>query len=188
MESCAQPDTSTESLPWDIARASKQVQDFYLQMVADGVTPRAAEMFALQQPPGLRGSDRAFMEGRLNNQQFDSMPRDHAAKILREAQAAGVSTSGKYYCSGIADGRGHRDPEAWVDGAGDVLRVAKARNLTVEGAVEHKGTPMPRPESKPLSERATKDLMREEKRRNPTMKKGELREYVIDRYGRKPKK
>jgi hypothetical protein len=29
--------------------------------------------------------------------------------------------------------------------------------------------------------------MREEKRRHPTMKKGELREMVVAKYGRKPK-
>jgi hypothetical protein len=61
------------------------------------------------------------------------------------------------------------------------------RNLTVSGAVEHKGTEMPRPKSKPLSERLTREMMRAEKSRNPAMKKGELREYVVDKYGRKPK-
>ena len=37
------------------------------------------------------------------------------------------------------------------------------------------------------SERLTRELMREEKTRNPTMKKGELREFVVAKYGRKPK-
>lgn len=187
MDSCKQCDTSAD-LPFDIQRSGKGVQEFYRKMVQDGVHPRMAEMFALQQPPGVKGSDRAFMENRYNNQQLDLMPKHQAQRIVAEAKAAGVSPSGKVYCSGLADGRGHRDPAAWVDGAGDVLRVARERNLTVEGAVEHKGRPMPRPESKPLSESATRELMREERRRHPTMKKGELREYVIDRYGRKPKK
>ena len=184
MGSCGQSDTS---MPWDIQRANSRVQEFYAKMVKDGVAPRMAEMLALQQPPGLRGTDRTFMQGRCNNQQFDGMPRHHAEKMIRQARSAGVNPSGKYYCSGLADGRGPRDPAAWVDSVNDVLKVAKERNLTVEGAVEHKGTPMPRPKSKGLSESATRDLMREERRRQPTMKKGELREYVTAQYGRKPK-
>ncbi len=187
MESCGQPDTSTHEIPWDIQRASGSVQAFYKKMVTDGVAPRMAEMLALQQPPGLRGTDRTFMEGRYNNQQFDNMPKHHAEKMMKQARQAGINPSGKYYCSGLADGRGPSDPAAWVDGVNDVLKVARARNLTVEGAVEHKGIPMPRPKSKGLSEAATRDLMREERRRQPTMKKGELREYVIAQYGRKPK-
>jgi hypothetical protein len=187
MASSAQSDTSKDDLPWDIRSAPRDVQDFYRRIVGEGVTPRFAEMVALQQPPGLRGTDRTFMENRLNNQQFDSMPKDHAENLITLAKRAGINPAGKYYCSGIADGRGASDPAAWVDSVNDVKRVAKERNLTVEGAVEHKGIPMPRPKTQALSEAATRDLMREERRRQPTMKKGELREYVIDRYGRKPK-
>lgn len=185
--SSEQPNTSTDDLPFDISRAGRDVQEFYRRMVRDGVTPRAAEMFALQKPPGLRGTDRTFMQGRYNNQQFDAMPKDHAHDVLSAARKAGINPSGKYYCAGLADGRGPRDPGAWVDSVNDVKRVARDRNLTVEGAVEHKGIPMPRPKSKPLSERITRELMREERRRQPTMKKGELREYVVSKYGRKPK-
>lgn len=186
-ESCVPRDTSTDDLPFDISRASRDVQEHYRDMIRNGVTPRAAEMFALQQPPGLRGTDRTFMQGRYNNQQFDAMPRDHAQEVLAAARRAGINPAGKYYCAGLADGRGPRDPAAWVDSVNDVKRVAQDRNLTVEGAVEHKGIAMPRPKSKPLSERATRELMREERRRHPTMKKGELREYVVSKYGRKPK-
>lgn len=177
----------TNDLPHDIKKAGSAVIAFYQKMIREGVAPRAAEMFALQKPPGLRGVDRTFMQGRYNNQQFDTMPPDHAKNMITLAKRAGINPSGKYYCAGIADSRGPRDPAAWVDGAGDILKVAKMRNLTVEGAVEHKGTPMPRPRSKGLSESATRDLMREERRRHPTMKKGELREYVVHKYGRKPR-
>lgn len=179
---------STSDLPFDIERASKQIQTHYRDMIANGVAPRLAEMLALQQPPGLRGTDRTFMEGRLNNEQFDRMPKDHAQNIITLARRAGINPNGKYYCSGLADKRGPSDPEAWVDSVGDVKRVAARRNLTVAGAVEHKGTPVPRPQSKALSDRLTREMMKAEAPARPSMKQGELREYVIDKYGRKPKK
>ena len=187
MASSERADTSKDDLPWDVQKSPTATQVFYRKMIGDGVAPRLAEMLALQRPPGVRGTDRAFMLGRMGNQQFDSMPKDHAQNMITLAKRSGVNPSGKWYCSGIADGRGPGDPAAWVDGVSDVISVAKARNLTVEGCVEHKGTPMPRPKSLPLSEAATKELMREERRRKPTMKKGELREYVINQYGRKSK-
>lgn len=174
-------------VPYDIKAGGPAVIRTYERLLQLGHGEKWAAMCALQKPPGVRGSDRAFMQGRYNNQQFNDMPEDTAREMLAKARRAGISTSGKWYSAGLADGRGPADPAAWVDSVGDVKRVAEQRNLTVTGAVEHKGRPMPRPKSKPLSERLTRELMREERRRHPTMKKGELREYVIDRYGRKPK-
>ena len=159
----------------------------YERLLQEGYGHRWAEMCALQRPPGLKGTDRAFMQGRMNNEQLNSMPVDHAQNLVTIAKRAGISISGKYYAAGLADNRGPADPQAWVDSADEVKRVAAVKNLTVRGAVEHQGIPMPRPKSKPLSERLTRELMREEKTRNPTMKKGELREFVVAKYGRKPK-
>lgn len=172
-------------LPLDIQCAPASVQKRYVDMVNDGVAPRFAEMCALQIAPGVKGTDRAFMEGRLNNEQFNKMPKDHARNILTLARRAGINPNGKYYCSGLADKRGPADPMAWVDGAGDVKRVASQRNLTVSGAVEHKGVAQPRPKAPVLSERLTREMMRVEKKSHPTMKQGELRELVQDKYGRK---
>lgn len=177
----------THNLPFDIQRASAEIQKRYLDMVASGVTPRAAEMFALQSPPGVRGTDRGLMAGRSNNEQFDSMPPDHARGIIEMARGAGISVTGKYYYAGLADKRGPADPAAWVDSVHDVKRVAAERNLTISGMVEHKGIAVDRPKSKPMSARLVREMMRAEKRRKPTMKKGELREYVMHKYGRKPK-
>lgn len=178
---------STKDIPFDIQTASASVQKHYAQMIADGVPPRAAEMFALQSPPGVKGTDRTFMQARYNNEQLNEMPPDHAAAIVRQAKKAGINPSGKYYCAGLADKRGPGDPMAWVDSVGDVKRVAQARNLTIKGAVEHEGHAEPPPPTKPLSERLTREMMKVEKARNPTMKQGELREMVIAKYGRKRK-
>ena len=51
-------------LPHDIQAASREVQEHYLRMIEAGQHPQFAEMCALQQPPGTRGTDRAFMQGR----------------------------------------------------------------------------------------------------------------------------
>jgi hypothetical protein len=143
-------------------------------------------MVVFQQPPGVKGSDRSFMEGRYNNQQLDQMPRDHAQNIVALAKRAGINVSGKYYASGLADSRGPADPEAWIDGASDVKRVAMKRNLTVEGSVTHKGIPV-EAKKKPLSERLTREMMQRERHLHPNMKSGELREMVVAKYGRKKK-
>lgn len=178
--------TATD-LPFDIQGARPDIQQAYRRMVDSGVAPRMAEMLALQSPPAVKGTDRTLMQGRYNNEQFDAMPPDHARGLISIARKAGINPSGKYYCSGLADRRGPADPAAWIDSVGDVQKVARERNLTVTGAAEHKGYAMPRPKSKPLSDPLVREMMKVEKARKPTMKKGELREYVIHKYGRKPK-
>lgn len=178
---------TTTTLPFDIQNARPDIQQAYAKMVGNGVAPRMAEMLALQRPPAVKGTDRSLMQGRLNNEQFDLMPPDHARGLLQIARKAGINPSGKYYASGLADKRGPADPAAWIDSVSDVQKVARERNLTVSGAVQHKGDAMPRPKSKPLSDSLVREMMKVEKSQKPTMKKGELREYVIDKYGRKPK-
>lgn len=175
---------SQESIPPEVSARGKSAVEMYARLRSEGLSPQWCEMVVLQQPPGVKGTDRSYMQGRYNNQQLDAMPPDHARNIVTLAKRAGISISGKYYSAGLADGRGPADPSAWVDSTADVVRVAKARNLTVTGAVEHRGTPVP-PTRKPLSERITKELMREERKRHPGMKKGELREMVVSKYGRK---
>lgn len=173
--------------PQEIVNAGSEAVRTYEKLLHEGYSQRWAEMCALQQPPATKGTDRTLMQGRYNNEQLNEMPRDHARNIVTLAKRAGINISGKYYASGLADHRGPADPSAWIDSAADVKRVAAVKNLSVSGAVQHHGTPVPRPKSKPLSERLTREMMKVEKRRNPTMKKGELREYVVAKYGRKPK-
>lgn len=177
--------SDTIDVPLEIRSAGRSAEELYAKLLSQGYGPRWAEMCALQKPPGVKGTDRSFMFGRMNNQQLDEMPVDHAQNIVTLAKRAGINVSGKYYAGGLADGRGPADPEAWVSGSDDIKRVAMKRNLSVSGAVEHKGIPMERPKSKPLSDRLTKELMQRERKTNPTMKAGELREMVVAKYGRK---
>lgn len=174
-------------VPSHIKKAGRDAEALYAKLLSEGYSHKWAEMCALRQPPGVSGTDRAYMQGRYNNQQLDSMPPDHARNIVTLARRAGINPSGKYYAASLADHRGPSDPAAWVDSTADVKRVAMERNLTVTGAVNVKGQQMPRPKSKPLSERLTREMMAVERKNNPSMKKGELRELVVAKYARKVK-
>jgi hypothetical protein len=174
-------------LPFDIQDAPRSVQKEYLELVAKGNSPRFAEMLALQQPPGVKGTDRAFMEGRLNNQQFNDMPPIQARYVKKAAESAGVSVAGKYYCAGIADSRRWRDPEAGVSGVDDVKRVAAKRRLHVTGSIEYTPPPSAPPQRISLAEDIIKDEMKRYKKANPKAKDGELREQIIEKHAYKPK-
>lgn len=147
---------------------------------------RWAAMVALQQPPGTKGSDRAFLQNRQNNQQLDEMPVRQAQYVSREAREAGINISGKYYCAGIADKRGWKDPAAWVSSADDVLTVARKRRLHVTGSVNYDPGEAP-PKRTILSESIIKEELRKEKRKNPGAKASDLREKIIEKHAYKVK-
>lgn len=166
--------------PNELKYASASVRRRYEAMIADGQTESWALMCALQQPPGTKGSDRAFMEGRNNNEWMANLPPAQAARMVREARAMGINTSGKFYMGGIADRRGHLDPEAWVSSVDDVKRVAVKRDLEVHGSVEY--TP-PQKEHKKvdIAPDILAEQVRKERKKNPKLSKGEATEKVKDR-------
>jgi len=166
-------------VPSHIRSAGGEAVQIYLNAMQSGGGERFAEMCALQTPPGTKGSDRAFFEGRSNQQQFDEMPVRQARWLLKEAKESGINPTGKYYVGGLADKRGWRDPKAWVSSVDDVKRVALERNLHVEGAVTVEGRPVP-PKRKVLSESIIKDEMR----RSP----GTSREAIIEKHAHPLKK
>ena len=145
-------------------------------------------MCATQTPPGVRGTDRAVMQHRLNGEWLDAMPPAQAKRILAEAKSVGINTEGKYYMSGLADKRGPADPAAWIDSASDITRVARARNLHVTGIVEHKAHEVDPPKAKPISDSAMKSLMRKYRQQHPTKKTGELREMIVDKHALRHRK
>lgn len=168
-------------IPVEIERAGREAIALYQRALPYG--EKWAAMVATQTAPGTKGSDRAFMEGRMNNQQLDGMPVRQAKYVAKEARDAGINISGKYYCGGLADGRGWRDPEAWVSSNDDILRVAKKRGKTVTGTVNYDAGPPPPPKRKVLSERIIKEEIAREKRLNPGLKvTRELREKIIERH------
>jgi hypothetical protein len=124
-------------IPEHIHRMGEHAAARYLTAIENGATEKFAEMVASQTPPGTRGTDRAFMEGRYAGNWMDGMPPQLANRMVREARAAGINTTGRFYMGGLADKRAHRDPEAWVDSVDDVKRVAKKRRLEVHGIVDY---------------------------------------------------
>lgn len=170
--------------PPEILAAGERALNLYEKALPYG--EKWAAMVALQQPPGTKGTDRAFLEGRQNNEQLDEMPRRQAEYVAREARQAGISIAGKYYCAGIADKRGWKDPEAWVSSNDDVLKVAQKRRLHVTGNVNYDPGEAP-PKRVLLSESIIKDELRREKRKNPKAKVGELREKIIEKHAYKVK-
>lgn len=168
-------------LPYDIARSSSEVQRHYLQMVADGHGERWAEMCALQAPPGARGTDRALMQGRYAGEWMNGMPPAMAARMVKEAQKAGINVSGKFYMGGLADKRAHLDPAAWIDSVADIKKVAQLRDLHVSGIVEHTPPEKPPQKSKDIAPDILREHVRKEMKANPKLSKGEAIEKVKDR-------
>lgn len=168
-------------LPYEIAQAPEEVQRHYRRMIAAGQEERFAIMCALQQAPGTRGTDRAFMEGRMDGSWLDRMPPHQARRMLQEARSAGIATSGKMYVGGLADSRGHKDPMAWVDSVADVKRVAEERNLEVTGIATHRARQVAPAEAKEISGRLLAENVAEERRKNPQAKHDDLVEKVKDR-------
>lgn len=169
------------ALPPEIAASNAEVREHFVRMVEQGQSERFAAMCALQQPPGTRGTDRAFMERRMAGEWMNGMPQPLVERMLREAKAAGISTTGKFYMGGLADKRAHRDPEAWVDSAADVLRVAKKRDLEVHGIVDYVPPQKGPPKEVDINPRILREHVRKEMAANPKLSRGEATEKVKDR-------
>ena len=124
--------------------------EIYQSAIENGASPMFADMLASRQPPGTKGTERAFMEGRMHNSGIpDSMPRNLRTKLLHEAKQAGVDVSGKVYVSGLA--RRPNDPYGWCAGRDEVLAKVKANGWSCEGNVTHK------PSETPLHKRDRKE-------------------------------
>lgn len=108
------------------------VQAFYEVMRENGETHYLAEMLAFQQFPATR-SNTDYMRGRLSGDQFGRTPQDQALgrNYRLRANAAGVSTVGKYYFHSVARFPG--DPEAWHDSIDDVKRLCEKRGWGMRG-------------------------------------------------------
>lgn len=175
-------------VPSSVLRAGGNAVAHYRKMILAGQSPRFAEMCALQCPPGVRGTDRAVMQGRYNMEWLNDLSPANQKRVLAAAKKAGISTSGKYYQSGLADHRGPADPAAWIDSAADIKKVAQQRNLHVTGIVEHVARDVPPPESKPLSDRLMKKAMQHYRKQNPGKKDGELREMIVAKHAPRHKR
>jgi hypothetical protein len=170
----------TPKVPQSVLDAGPKAVETFIASIASGGTERFAEMCALQCPPGTKGSDRAFMEGRMAGEWFNQMPKFAADQMVAQARKAGINTAGKFYMGGIADKRGPSDPEAWVSGRDDVIRVCKKRDLEIHGTVDYVPPEKPRKEVD-INPRILREQVREEMKKHPKLSKGEATEKVRDR-------
>lgn len=168
-------------IPFDVRNAGHEAIDAYKRAVAAGSSSRFAEMVSLRSPPATKGTDRNFMQGRMNNQQLDDMPTHSARWLAKEAREAGINISGKYYCGGIADSRGWKDPEAWVSNRDEILKVAQKRRLAVTGSVEYDPGPQA-PKRKLINEKIVNEEVARVRRQNPNAKAGEVREQILAKH------
>lgn len=167
-----------------------EAQEFYLRLLSEGQSPTMAHMLAMRQAPMMGGSDRTFNEGaryRMNN-----MAPKMRAHIIKQAESAGISTSGKYYVGGL--GR-YNNPDAWVSTADDILDVAKRRpELTLSGSIKRKGNAESKPPLKKkkladdIAARLMTDIIKAEPKTKESLKNGkmkpqELHERVVAKYG-----
>jgi len=171
-------------IPAEVKRAGPDAVESYRRALPYG--ERWAVMCALQTPPGTSGTDRAFMERRMNNQQLDEMPLRQAKYVAEETKKAGINISGKHYVGGLADSRGWRDPEAWVSNNDDILKVAHKRRLSVTGTVNYDPGPAD-PKRKLISEKIVREEVAKAKKLNPSAKTSDLREKVIEKHAYRAK-
>lgn len=128
-----------DTCKYDTVSEDLDVQLSYVKMRLNGESHRMADMLAHCAFPGIRGTDSDFMKGsHIQDSILDGVRH-------RMAQASGVDTNGKKYLAGLARFPG--DPEAWVSGTSDVLRICSNRGWNCHGAVEYEA-----PDSYPVVE------------------------------------
>jgi hypothetical protein len=169
------PDVHLEPIVLPTISRNPFIQERYEIMRLRGESHNMAEILATRKFPGSR-TDREFNAGRVNGNQFEHVPGlgDYYRKIAEEA---GVSVTGKFYCSGLASWPG--DPTAWVSDRGDVLRVAREKGLRVSGHVDYDpGEPTPAadvPIADDLVESEVEDILES----NPGASADDVRDRVI---------
>lgn len=114
-----------------VVSPDRYVQARYVAIRMDGGGHVLAEMLTLQLPP-MSNTDREFLEGYCNGSQFEKTP-SVGDFYAGEAREQGVDITGKVYMAPLASYPG--DPTAWVSGRGDVVRVAEAKGMSVQGSV-----------------------------------------------------
>jgi hypothetical protein len=121
------------------------------------------------------------MQGRLDGNWMDGIPARMAKKMAREAKAAGINITGRYYMGGLADRRGHMDPEAWVDSVADIKRVARKRNLNVSGIVNIEGHEV-EPTKPALNPKIVNRLAKQAMAGNPKLTKADAVNLVKEKH------
>lgn len=159
-----------------------EVQSRYVALRQSGQSHNMAEMLATRTPTGTRGTDRAFMQGRMHNSGLGDNFIDR--RIYERARRAGISTGGKVYMASLGGKLGSANPEAWVSSRDDVIAVCKKRGFGYDN--------VPAPEAPPrvqcrLAEDIVQETMQERLKENPGLATNlpALRHEIIEKHGQK---
>lgn len=118
---------SEEALYGPFASVQHAAQHYYDLSAFD-------RMVVAQSPPGAN-TDREFLHGVCNGNQFERQP-EIGNYYKRECEKRGGSVKGRKYLSQLAKFPG--DPEAWISSRGDVQKVLEKRGWGSEGSVKVK--------------------------------------------------
>lgn len=152
--------STVAELPLDIARAPESVQARFLEMLADGVSPRMAEMFALRAAPRVMTDSVYFASQGSLDKQFDKAPCGQLDSLIAAAASHGFKPGiHDVYDSGLADFFG--DPKAFVPptgGRNHIRRICEERGVSNYGPVQVRA---PERENPPEMTRLAPDLAEE---------------------------
>lgn len=157
----------------------------YDALIKAGNSPGFAVMLAMRQPPGARGTERAFLEGDTIHHGLQHLPESMQMFHIAKARLAGINPTGKVYKSGLADNRGPGDPAAWVSSNEDVIAACRAKNRNCSGAINYQADELPPKPDVPLHPSLVAEFAQQEIAKDPRWKNKpqELREKVIAEHG-----
>lgn len=165
------------------------VQQHYESMRSKGESHNMAEMCAMRQASGTRGSERAIMFD-VQNHGMNGWPEAMKQHRLQQAVKAGINPTGKVYMPNLGRHGVSNDPNCWVSDTGDVIRALKARGDGCEQLGVKPATYMPRKPAVRLSEKLIKEKVLDRmhgltpaEARKIDRKK--LREEIIEKHGAK---
>jgi hypothetical protein len=172
-------------------------QAIYDEAIAKGASPLFADMLAHQRPPGTKGTDRTFLEGRQCQEDIRDMPPLIANQWKRMLKKKGVSAAGKVYCSALARKHnevgpgeywGSGDPYAFVSDLGEAKAKALALGRDISGCIDVKAPERPPKPDTPLANDIIARKAQELANANPGRKFKdvvELREAIIEKHSPK---
>lgn len=120
----------------------------------EGDICKLCEMLLSGRPPRIKTEATFQAKAALGGAQFHPATRD---LYLQRAREAGVTTEGRVYEPRLAAFPG--DPEAWISSQDDMVRVAEARNYTINGDVTVKGERVEKSPSPILADDILEGLM-----------------------------
>lgn len=172
--------------------ADPQQQARYVKLRQAGNSDAFAQMLTEQRPPGIKGENARFLNGRQNGEDIEDMSPLTRKKLLENAKKAGVSVQGKRYISQLARRGVPCDPLALVSDLDDVKARARAMGrqvCTMEQAqdMDYQGSP---PRSVALAEDIVQEEVAKRIAKDPSLKKvpkAKIREQVIDKHALKRK-